>query len=347
MADLLTQLNARSREVLRLVVDTYVETGEPVGSRTLARKLGTDLSPATVRNVMADLQDAGLLYAPHTSAGRLPTELGLRLFVDGLLEVGRLTDEERRDIEAKFAGTGRSVQQSLEEATRMLSGLANCAGLVFAPKREGRLRHIEFVALGPGRALVVLVLDDGQVENRVIELPLGLPMAALVEATNFLSSRMVGRTIDEARQQLAGELEQHRRDLDELTARLVSQGLATEGGDRREPVLIVAGTGRLLDDIHAVEDLERVRGLFALLDKKEGLSRLLDATLRGAGVQVYIGAENELFGLAGCSMIVAPYANREEKIVGAVGVIGPTRLNYARIVPVVDYTARVIGRMID
>ncbi|MGB0627513.1 MAG: heat-inducible transcriptional repressor HrcA, partial [Alphaproteobacteria bacterium] len=321
-------------------------TGEPVGSRTLSRNLGMELSPATIRNVMADLQDAGLLFSPHTSAGRIPTEAGLRLFVDGLLEVGHLTEEERQVIEAQCAAEGRSVQQTLSEATRVLSGLSNCAGLVVAPKSDAALRHIEFVSLAPGRALVVLVTEDGSVENRIVEVPSGMPASAMIEASNFLSARMMGKTIEEAQRQITAELEAHRRDLDELTRKLVEAGLATATGDGAEAALIVSGTERLLDDVQAVEDLEHVRGLYDALETKESWIKLLDMARGGEGVQIFIGAENELFSLAGCSVVVAPYRNSEQEIVGAVGVIGPTRINYARIIPVVDYTAQIVGRLV-
>ncbi len=340
-------ITERSKEVLRVVVEAYVETGEPIGSRSLAARLGMDLSPATIRNVMADLQDAGLLYAPHTSAGRLPTDAGLRLFVDGILQVGQLDEVERQSIEARCNAAGRLPQQVLEEATKMLSGLSNCAGLVLAPKSEATLRHVEFVSLGPGRALVVLVTEDGTVENRVIPVPLGLPASSLLEASNFLSSRMLGRTLQEAQEQLSGELEIHRRDLDDLTRKLVEAGLATWTGEGETRSLLVSGANNLLDDVHAVEDIERVRTLFAALDTKKDLVRLLDAAAAAEGVQIFIGSANKLFGLAGCSMITAPYTNSKQEILGAVGVIGPTRVNYARIIPVVDYTAKVVGRLLD
>ena len=346
MSRAIPQLNQRSSEILRQIIDGYLETGEPVGSRTLSRNLGMELSPATIRNVMADLQDAGLLFSPHTSAGRIPTEAGLRLFVDGLLEVGHLTEEERQVIEAQCAAEGRSVQQTLSEATRVLSGLSNCAGLVVAPKSDAALRHIEFVSLAPGRALVVLVTEDGSVENRIVEVPSGMPASAMIEASNFLSARMMGKTIEEAQRQITAELEAHRRDLDELTRKLVEAGLATATGDGAEAALIVSGTERLLDDVQAVEDLEHVRGLYDALETKESWIKLLDMARGGEGVQIFIGAENELFSLAGCSVVVAPYRNSEQEIVGAVGVIGPTRLNYARIIPMVDYTARVLGNKI-
>ncbi|MEK9833665.1 MAG: heat-inducible transcriptional repressor HrcA [Rhodospirillaceae bacterium] len=346
MSRAIPQLNQRSSEILRQIIDGYLETGEPVGSRTLSRNLGMELSPATIRNAMADLQDAGLLFSPHTSAGRIPTEAGLRLFVDGLLEVGHLTEEERQVIEAQCAAEGRSVQQTLSEATRVLSGLSNCAGLVVAPKSDAALRHIEFVSLAPGRALVVLVTEDGSVENRIVEVPSGMPASAMIEASNFLSARMMGKTIEEAQRQITAELEAHRRDLDELTRKLVEAGLATATGDGAEAALIVSGTERLLDDVQAVEDLEHVRGLYDALETKESWIKLLDMARGGEGVQIFIGAENELFSLAGCSVVVAPYRNSEQEIVGAVGVIGPTRINYARIIPVVDYTAQIVGRLV-
>lgn len=348
MSRSIPQLNSRSSEILRQIIDGYLMTGEPVGSRTVSRNTDLNLSPATIRNVMADLQDAGLLFSPHTSAGRIPTEAGLRLFVDGLLEVGRLTEDERKEIEVQCAAQGRSMQQTLNEASRVLSGLSNCAGLVVAPKADSPLRHIEFVSLAPGRALVVLVTEDGGVENRIVEVPLGMPSSAMVEATNFLSARMVGKTIGEAKRQIAAELEAHRRDLDDLTQKLVEAGLATasgEGGDGAEGALIVSGTERLLADVQAVEDLDRVRSLYGALETKESWIKLLDAARDGEGVQIFIGAENELFSVAGCSVVVAPYRNSEQEIVGAVGVIGPTRINYARIIPVVDYTAQVVGRL--
>ena len=347
MTRMINELNGRSRTILRHVVDTYLETGEPTGSRTLARLLDMEISPATVRNVMADLQDAGLLYSPHTSAGRLPTEAGLRLFIDGILEVGCLSDLERASIENQCDTAGRDIQHVLAEATKMLSGLSNCAGLVAAPKQDARLKHIEFVALGPGRAMVILVTADGNVENRIINLLPGMPASALVEGSNYLSARVLGRTLDQARQQIRAELDAHRADLDTLTQRLVEDGLAMWSGEEGARSLIISGTDRLLDDILAIEDLERVRALFGALETKEGLINLLDATMDAEGVQIFIGTEDPSFGLAGCSMVIAPYAGSRKQIVGAIGVIGPTRINYARIIPVVDYTAQVIGRILS
>jgi heat-inducible transcriptional repressor len=342
-------LNERSREIFRHVVDAFVETGEPVGSRTISRKLGGSLSPATIRNVMADLEYAGLLYAPHTSAGRLPTEAGLRMFVSGLLQVGGLDASARTALEAHCQAAGRSSEDVLNQATGALAGLAQCAGLVLAPKLEAPLKHIEFVNLKPGRALVVMVDEAGTVENRVFEVPKDLRPSALVEAGNFLAARLAGKTVAEARIGILAELDSGRAELDELTTKVVQAGLATWSGDRgnERDALIVKGQSNLLSNVTALEDLERIRQLFTALEAREQMVRLLDLVGKAEGVQIFIGAQNELFGMAGCSMVVAPFQNSREQIVGAIGVIGPTRLNYARIIPMVDYTAKLVGRILD
>ena len=336
-------LNERSRSIFRHIVEAYVESGEPIGSRTLARQLTIGLSPASIRNVMADLEMAGLLYATHRSAGRMPTEAGLRFFVDGLLEVGHLDEEERRSIEAHC--TGSSVEELLTEAISTLSGLSRCAGLVLAPTDESPLRHIEFVKLGRGRILVVIVTDDGSVENRIIEMAEEVPASTITQAVNYLNARLAGRTLREAVAEVRAELESHRAELDELTARVVETGLATWSGEDRH-TLIVRGQANLLEDVTALEDLERIRTLFDALETKGEFAQLLDLAVDAEGVRIFIGAESELFSLAGCSLVVAPYVNGREQIVGALGVIGPTRLNYARIIPLVDYTAKVIGRLV-
>lgn len=343
-------LDERSRDVFRRVVDAYVETGEPVGSRTLSRQLAEKLSPATIRNVMADLQDAGLLYSPHTSAGRLPTDLGLRLFVDGLLEVGRLSSEERDNIEAQCAAQGRAPAQVLEQASQMLAGLGGGAGLVVAPKSESPLKHIEFVSLAPGRTLVVLVQASGLVENRIIETPMGLTPGQLTQAANFLNARFAGRTLAEARGEILAALEADRAALDELSRRVAEAGIAVwssgDGKPAKDAYLIVRGQSKLLADVHAMEDLERIRRLFDALEQHESLAKILDQAQAAQGVQIFIGAQNELFGLSGCSTVIAPYTDSRARIVGAIGVIGPTRLNYARIIPMVDYTAKIVGRLV-
>ncbi len=344
---MISELNARSREILRQIVDAYLETGEPIGSRTLSRRMPESLSPATIRNVMADLEDAGLLFAPHTSAGRLPTDAGMRLFVDGLLEFGNLTEDERQKIQEQCAGTSQSLDTMLEEATSALAGLSRCASLVMAPKTDAPLKHIEFVNLSPGRALVVLVTENGLVENRIIETPRDMPASAYVQATNYLSARLVGRTVHEAHDEIMEELEAHRTQLDELTSKVVESGLATwAGGDLQSGSLIIRGQAQLLEDVSAVADLETIRALFGALETKEEMLRLLSLADSGEGVQIFIGADNQLFNFAGCSMVIGPYRNSREVIVGAIGVIGPTRMNYARIVPMVDYTASLIGRLI-
>jgi heat-inducible transcriptional repressor len=340
------ELNNRSQEIFRKIIDAYLETGEPIGSRTIARRLKMALSPATIRNVMADLEEAGLLFAPHTSAGRLPTDAGLRLFVDGLLEVGNLGEEERKHIEGLCAGSGRSMEAMLEQVSTTLSGLSRCAGLVIAPKTESPLKHIEFVNLSPGRALVILITENGVVENRIIEAPAGLPPSSLVEATNYLSARLVGKTMNEVRESIEAELTEQRAQLDLLTSKVVEAGLATWAGGDNRGSLIVRGQANLLEDITGAAELERIRTLFNTLETKETTLRMLSLADSAEGVQIFIGATNEWFNIAGCSMVVAPYRDTRQHIVGAIGVIGPTRMNYTRIIPMVDYTAKMIGRMI-
>jgi len=350
---MITELNERSREVFRLIVDAYVETGEPVGSRAIARRLGAKLSPATVRNVMADLEDSGLLFAPHTSAGRLPTDAGLRLFVDGLLEIGNLSAEERESIKGQCAGSSNSLDGLLEEATAALSGLTGCASLVLAPKTESPLKHIEFVNLSPGRSLVVLVTESGIVENRIIQTPEHLPPSSLVKASNFLSAKLVGRTIPEAYDEIMTELDQARIEIDALTSRVVESGLAVWSGDANTEAasaaqsgsLIVRGQAHLLEDVSAMADLERIRALFSALETKEEILKLLSLADTAEGVQIFIGADNALFSLAGVSMVCDSFKTTNEQIVGAIGVVGPTRMNYARIIPMVDYTAKLIGQL--
>ncbi|HKQ55137.1 MAG TPA: heat-inducible transcriptional repressor HrcA [Methyloceanibacter sp.] len=345
----LRQLNERSREIFKRIVETYLATGEPVGSRNLSRALPMTLSPASVRNVMSDLESLGLIYAPHTSAGRLPTQTGLRLFVDGLLEVGDISLEERNQIESRIAGSGRrrAVEELLGEAGEMLSGLSRCAGVVLVDKQSKRLKQVEFVSLGEGRALAVLVGEEGDVENRIVALPDGLPLSSLREATNYLNARIAGLTLAEARARIEKEIEERRAQLDALTASIVTEGLATWSGDADErKSLIVCGRSHLLEDVRVMEDLERVRLLFEDLDTKTDLIQLLGLAEGAEGVRIFIGSENKLFSLSGSALIVSPFEDTEQKIVGVLGVIGPTRLNYARIIPMVDYTAKLLGRLV-
>jgi heat-inducible transcriptional repressor len=344
----LQRLNERSRTIFREIVETYLATGEPVGSRNLSRQLPMTLSPASVRNVMSDLERLGLIYAPHTSAGRLPTERGLRLFVDGLLEVGDMGSDDRRAIEAQIGARGeKALEQVLTRAGEMLSGLSHCAGMVLADKQVGRLKHIEFVPLEPGKALVILVGEDQEVENRVILLPKGLPASSLAEATNYLNAHIAGLTLDEARARIEREQATAKRELDQLTQKVIEAGLATWSGalDGKQS-LIVRGQANLLKDVDGLESLERIRQLFDDFETKRELAQLLGLAERGDGVHIFIGSENTLFSLSGSSLVVAPFQDERRKIVGVIGVIGPTRLNYARIIPMVDYTARLIGRVL-
>ena len=345
----LSQMTDRSREIFRQIVDSYLASGEPVGSRQLSRLLPMTLSPASIRNVMQDLEELGLVYAPHTSAGRLPTELGLRFYVDSMLQIGDLADVERARINAEVEAASRDhdVEGVLAEATSLISGLARVAGVVVATKDNVRLKQIDFVRLEPGRALAILVAEDGTVENRVIPVPRDLPASALIEAANYLNARISGRTLAEARAGIEASRHAAQRELDELTARLVEAGLASWAGaigDHRQ--LIVRGQSHLLEDLTAVADLERIRLLSADLETKTDVIDLLERAEQGEGVRIFIGSENKLFSLSGSSLIAAPIRDGQRRIIGALGVIGPTRINYARIVPMVDYTAKVVARVI-
>jgi heat-inducible transcriptional repressor len=343
----LTDLDERARDIFRRVVEAYLETGEPIGSRTLSRG-GIQLSPASIRNTLQDLAQLGLLDSPHSSAGRLPTHAGLRLFVDGLLEVGDVGEAEKREIDARLSVRGRSFEDALNEASGILSGLAGGAGIVVSPVREAGVKHVEFVALGPDQALAVMVFDDGQVENRLMRLAPGLTPSALLEASSFLGARLKGRTLTETRSEMRAELDRARRELNETAARLVEDGLAAwGGGEDADRSLIVRGRANLLGDTNALEDLEKVRRLFDDLEQKEQLIGLLDDVRDAQGVRIFIGAETRLFSLSGSALIAAPYMSGRQKVLGAIGVIGPARLNYARVIPLVDYTARVLGRMLD
>lgn len=343
----LAVLNDRSREVFRRLVETYLETGEPVGSRTLSRTLSESVSAATIRNVMQDLEHLGLLDSPHVSAGRLPTQLGLRLFVDGILEVGDVSSTERAEIERSLTKNDGDLPTILDRAADMLSGLTHGASLVLAPKAEAPIRHIEFVSLGADRTLVVLVTADGQVENRLFNPPPGLTPSAMRQAANFLNAILQGRTLGEMQGVVNAEIARRRQELDEASRALVEAGTAlweSEGGRDR---LIVHGRSNLLEGTADAAELDRIRELFDDLERKRDLAQLLDLAAGGAGVRVFIGSENKLFSLSGSSLVVSPYMNADRRIIGAVGVIGPTRLNYGRIVPIVDYTAQLVGRLVS
>lgn len=344
------ELDNRSRKIFKHIVDSYLETGDPLGSRSLSKQLSMNLSPATIRNVMSDLETLGLIYAPHTSAGRMPTDIGLRFFVDSFLELGNLTNAERRSIETqvKAVSNEKTFDNVLTEASQLLSGLSRSASLVVTTKADLRLKHIEFIRLEPTKALVVIVGENGSVENRIITLPAGTTASSLIEAGNFINAKIAGLTISEATDTLQKLHNETRNELDTLAAKLVDTGIATWAGssDNEPGQLIVSGHSNLLGNLAATDDLERVRQLFGELEAKQNFMRLLELTEEGDGVRIFIGSESNLFSLSGSSVIVAPYRNNEQKVVGALGIIGPTRLNYARIVPMVDYTAKLISRIL-
>ena len=345
---ILEELNERSREVFRSVVESYLTTGEPVGSRTLTRTLSEKVSAATVRNVMQDLEFLGLLDSPHVSAGRIPTQMGLRMFVDGLLEIGDLDESDRQKIDATMSGTSQDVETALDRIGAALSGVTQGASLVLTPKREAAIKHIEFVSLNQNKALVVLVFSDGHVENRLFTPPPGQTPSSMREATNFLNSLIEGKTLAEARKLIQTEIVGRRQEIDQLARDLVDSGLAIwEGNSEETTRLIVRGRSNLLAGDDPDQELERIRTLFDDLERKRDIAEFLELAEDGDGVRIFIGSENKLFSLSGSSLVVSPYMNADRKIIGAVGVIGPTRLNYGRIVPIVDYTAQLLGRVVS
>ncbi|MEM8842058.1 MAG: heat-inducible transcriptional repressor HrcA [Pseudomonadota bacterium] len=345
----LGDLNERSREIFRHLVETYLETGEPVGSRTLSRALERGLSAATIRNVMQDLEHLGLLDSPHVSAGRVPTQAGLRLFIDGVLEIGDVDASERTAIERSLAHNDASVSDVLDQAGAILSGLSQCASIVFAPKHEAPVKHLEFLPISGDQVLAVMVKEDGSVENRLFVPPPGLTPSAMQEAANFLNAHLRGRTLTEAFELVTAQIASRRSELDTLAASLVERGIAVwdQAGDAGAERLIVRGRANLLDETQDALDLERMRLLFDDLEKKRDLAHLLDLAESGDGVRVFIGSENKLFSLSGSSLVLSPYQDGNQRTIGAIGVIGPTRLNYGRIVPIVDYTARLVGQMVS
>lgn len=346
--EFLEALSTRSQDIFRRLVERYIETGEPVGSRAISKLLDNQLSPASVRNVMADLEELGLIAAPHTSAGRAPTQEGLRFFVDAMLEVGSIDETERSRISRDIEGArGGRIEDLLDEASTLLSGLSQGAGIVIAAKADMILKHIEFVRLDGERALAVLVGIDGQVENRIIPLPPGLTASALTQASNFLAHHIGGKTLKQAAEAIKALGESQRRELDTLAQGLIDRGLVSMiDADTVGPTLIVRGRANLIDDTMASEELARIRQLFDEIEAKRGLVELLNDAETAQGVRIFIGSENKLFSLSGSSVVLSPYKDANDKVVGVLGVIGPTRLNYARIVPVVDYTAHVVSRLI-
>jgi heat-inducible transcriptional repressor len=345
---MLEEMNDRSREVFRRVVEGYLHNGDPVGSRTLTRDFSEKVSAATIRNVMQDLEHLGLLDSPHVSAGRIPTQAGLRMFVDGLMEVGIPDDTDRQKIDATMGRGEDDVGGLLDRVGSALSGVTHGASLVLTPKHEAPIKHIEFVSLAQDRALVVLVFADGHVENRLFTPPPGLTPSSMREAANFLNSLIEGRTLSDVRGVIQTEIKRRRQEIDVLARDLIDSGLAVwqDEGERSER-LIVRGRANLLESSAEEQDLERIKNLFDDLERKRDISEFLELTEDGDGVRIFIGSENKLFSLSGSSLVVSPYMNSDRKIIGAVGVIGPTRLNYGRIVPIVDYTAQLVGKLLS
>ena len=345
--NILTEMNDRSREVFQRVVEGYLQSGGPVGSRTLTQSLSENLSAATVRNVMQDLEYLGLLDSPHVSSGRIPTQMGLRMFVDGLLEVDGLAITDREKLDGTLNENPKDISATLDKIGSALSGITQGASLVLSPKQESEIEHVEFVSLAHDRALVVLVFSNGHVENRLFKPPLGQTPSSLKEAANFLNSIMQGRTLVEAKKIIQSEISLRRQELDSLAAELVENGLVFwEAKGERQERLIVRGRANLLESEAEEEELERIRLLFNDLERKQDIEEFLNLTEQSDGVRIFIGSENKLFSLSGSSLVVSPYMNSDKKVIGAVGVIGPTRLNYGRIVPIVDYTAQLVGKLI-
>ena len=346
--NIIQEMNERSKIVFRNLVDSYIETGEPVGSQTLANTLAEEISPATIRNVMQDLEVLGLLDSPHVSSGRIPTQQGLRLFVDTLLEIGEISNKEQEIIDYSIKEDPKNLSNILTRAGSVLSGLTKSASLVLAPKIEAPIKHIEFVSLSPERALAVLVTADGMVENRVFEPPLGQTQSDFREAANFMNAHAKGLTLSELREVMEREVSKRKLEIDKIAAQLVKDGLAVwDGKDTDNSRLIVRGRANLIDGTTAEEDFEKIRELFDDLERKQDIANFINLTEKGEGVRVFIGSENKLFSLSGSSLVISPYMNSEHRIIGAVGVIGPTRLNYGKIVPIVDYTAQLVGRTLS
>jgi len=342
---MIPELNERSREIFRFIVDSYLQTGSPVGSRTVSRQSALGLSPASIRNTMADLEDTGLLHAPHTSAGRIPTEQGLRLYIDGLMQIGGLSAEERKSIEATCKNAGQTFDQVLRQTSNMLSGLSSCASLVIAPKMSEEVRQIQFVKLQPGKILVIMVMKNGLVENRIMPTETDIPESALISAANYINAQLRGKSIEQTQQAIREDIAANRTQLDAITQNLVEKGLALEPENQGH--IIIRGQSRLLEDVKAMEDLERARTLLSYLEEQKNMLGLLESVSEAEGVQIFIGTENRIFDQSGWSMILSPYKGQDEKIVGAIGVIGPMRLDYDRIIPMVDYTSRIVSRVME
>ena len=341
------ELNDRSKQIFKSVIESYLETGEPVGSETLSKKLGIDISASAIRSILADLQNEGLLYAPHVSAGRLPTDKGVRLFVNGLLEFGRLTKNEREVIKNKCQSKGTSLPEVLNETSKILSGLSSCAGFVVAPKLQNKIKHIEFIRLNSNQIMSIIASENGLVENRILDSNQNYNDNTLKQVSNYLNSKFSNITIDEIKKTLSKEIENSQIELDNISKKLVQEGIIEIPPDFETPYIFLHGQSSLLEDEIVAKNLDQIRSLFDDIENKSSFLSVLESTAEAKGVQIFIGSQNFLFKHSGISMVVAPYKNKEQKIIGAIGVVGPMRLNYAKIVPLVDYTSKVVGRILS
>ena len=345
--NLYLELSDRSKQILKGVVESYLETGEPAGSETILKKVGIDISTSSIRSILANLQKDGLLYAPHTSAGRLPTDKGIRFFVDGLLEFGRLTKNEQENIKNQCRSRGTSFQEVLNEASKTISGLSNCAGIVLAPKYQNKIKHIEFVKINQSQIMSIIASENGLVENRVLDTNINYSDNILKQASNYLNAKFMGKTIGEIKLNIKNEIKNSKLEIDSLSAKLAKEGIVEIATNTDNPYIFFNGQSALLEDDLVSKDLDQIRNLFDDIENKSNFLDILDNTIKGQGVQIFIGSENFLFKHSGLSMVMAPYKNKDQKIIGAIGVVGPTRINYAKIVPLVDYTSKIIGRIIS
>jgi len=342
--NLYLELSDRSKQILKSVVESYLETGDPTGSETILSKIGFNISSSSIRSILANLQKEGLLYAPHTSSGRLPTDKGIRFFVEGLLEFGRLSKNEEANIKNQCSSKGSSFEELLDKASKTISGLSNCAGLVVAPKYQNKIKHIEFIKLNSNQIISILANENGMVENRIIETTTNYKESTLREVSNFLNAKFEGHTIEEIKRSIKEGIIQSQSELDSLSSKLVHEGILEIAPSAESPYIFLHGQSSLLEDDIVSKDLDQIRNLFDEIENKSNFLDILDNTSKGQGVQIFIGSENFLFKHSGLSMVMAPYRNKEQKIIGAIGVVGPTRLNYAKIVPLVDYTSKIIGK---
>ena len=345
--NLYLELSERSKQILKGVVESYLETGEPAGSETILKKTGIDISPASIRSILANLQKEGLLYAPHISAGRLPTDKGMRFFVDGLLEFGRLTTNEQENIKSQCRSRGTSFQEVLDEASKTISGLSNCAGIVVAPKFQNKIKHIEFIRLNTNQVMSIIASENGLVENRILNTKNNYNDNILKQVSNYLNSNFSGKTIDEIKENIQEKIRNSKSELDALSSKLVQEGIVEIAPNNESPYIFLHGQSSLLGDEIISKDLDQIRNLFDDIENKSNFLDILDNTSKSQGVKIFIGSQNFLFKHSGLSMVMAPYKNKEQKIIGAIGVVGPTRINYAKIVPLVDYTSKVIGRILS